>query len=164
MQLACRKTRDMPKEMSGRKTPMYMPSLNRKRCVPQTRVAFCWHRNCTQDLGTLWAQSSLDVCNGCMQWMYASQACISEARFLLKYRNHSLYIMNRSVPSQLNSGLHLQSVWLLRGWVSYVGVISDACSSKLLISTFHTEECTTCPDNPLQHLQQPCYNKMFSDI
>jgi len=72
--------------------------------------------------------------------------------------------MNHSAPSQLNSQLHLQSVWLLQGRVSYVSVISNACLSKLPISTFHTEDCTTYPDNLLQHLQQPCYYKMLSNI
>lgn len=70
MQLACRKTCDMPKEISGRKTPASMPFLNRKRCVPWTRLPFCWHRNCMQKLGRLWARVSLDTHNGYMQsWL-----------------------------------------------------------------------------------------------
>lgn len=77
MQLACRKICDVPKETSGRKTPASLPSINRKRWIPQTGLAFCWHRNHMQDLGRLQAQASLDVCNGYMQprlppWKLAS--------------------------------------------------------------------------------------------
>lgn len=65
-------------------------------------------------------------------WMFAMDVCSPGSSlgssFLAEIlKSQPFYQHIGSAPSQLNSQLHLQLIWLLQGRVSSVGITSDAC-------------------------------------